>query len=129
MYQCHIDPAGELLPPAAEPAEGLRRDAEKRGQAFDPLLQQLLAVHENQSVDAAARDEPCRHNGLAECCRGRQHTNIVSCQGVRRQLLLGPQFTLEAHVDRRPRKPLIARRRRYAQRGEQVLRFPEAATR
>ena len=97
------------------------------GQAFHPLFQQLLAVHEHQGVDAAARDKPGRKNGFAEGRGGGQHPNIVSRHGVRRQLLFRPQFTVEAHIERGAAKPFIAQRRLDSQRGEQVLRLRQAA--
>ncbi len=83
----HVDPPGEAFPASTKPADGFGRHIEKSGQAFHPLFQQLLAVHENQAVDAAMRDKPRSKNGFAKGRGGGQDPNIVSRHGVRRQLL------------------------------------------
>ena len=128
LNEGHVDTAGEGFPATSEPANGLGRHIEKPGQTFHPLFQQLLAVHENQAVDAAARDKPGSKNGFAKSRSGGQDPGIVSRHGVRRQLLFRPQLTVEAHVEWRPTKSFIAQRRLDAQRGEQGLRLPQAAS-
>ena len=124
LNEGHVDTAGEVLPAASEPADGLGRHIEKTGQAFHPLFQQLLAVHENQAVDATARDKPGSKHGFAKGRRGGQDPNIVSRHGVRRQLLFRPQLTMEAHVERGAAKSFIAQRRLDAQRGKQACVSP-----
>ena len=73
----------------------LGRHVEKGGQPFDPLFQQLPAVHQNQRVDARRGDEPGRHHGLAKGRGGRQHAGVVRRQRIGRHLLLRAQLTVE----------------------------------
>ena len=81
-------------------------------------------MNDNQAVHAAARDKPGCKNGLAEGRCSGQDPNIVSRHGIRRQLLFGPQLTVETHVQRSATKSFIAQRRLDPQRGKQILRLP-----
>ena len=49
----HIEQPGRLVAAAANAANRLRREVEKRRQTFDPLVQELAPMHEHQRIDAA----------------------------------------------------------------------------
>ena len=124
-----IQRAGQLPLAAADPANRLRRQAEKRRQSLDPLFQQLPAMHENQRVDAALGNEPCRHDGFSESRRGGQNARVVGQHRSGGGLLLGPQFTLELHIQRRAGVPLIADDRLDAQVRQELLHLVQTAAR
>ena len=90
------------------------------------MFQQLLPVHENQAVDAAMRYKPGSKNGLAEGRCSSQDPNIVSHHSARRQLLFGPQLTMETHIEWGAAKSFIAQRRLDPQRGKQILCLRQA---
>ena len=66
----HVQRAGRLLAPAADSADGLGRQPQKRRQSLDPLFLQLPAMHENERIDAALGDQPCGDDGLSKGGRG-----------------------------------------------------------
>jgi hypothetical protein len=60
LHQRHVQRTGQFSAPTAQPTDGLRRHAQESGEPFDPLLQELLAVNENEGVYAAFSNEPGR---------------------------------------------------------------------
>ena len=54
----HVQRPCRLLSPAADPADGLGRQPQKRRQSLNPLFLQLPAMHENQRIDPALGDQP-----------------------------------------------------------------------
>ena len=54
----HVQQPGWLFATAANAADRLPRKAEERCQAFDPLVQQLAPMHEDQRIDASLSDQP-----------------------------------------------------------------------
>ena len=69
-------PVGLVLP-AADAADRLRWQVEKRRQPLDPLVEQLPPMDEHERVDAALGDEPGGDDRLAERRRRGQHAGVV----------------------------------------------------
>ena len=95
-----VDPAPELLASAAQTTDLAFRNAEKLAQPVAPLLHELLAVNENQGVDAAVGDQPGGDDRLSECGRRGQYAGVVRQHGGGRRLL----FRAEVHLERRPKR-------------------------
>ena len=96
---------------AADPTDRLRREVEERGQALDPLVEQLTPVHEHERIHAALCDEPGGDHRLAKRRRGSQHTGVVRQHRVCRCLLPRPQLALKGHLERATGVSLIAKGR------------------
>ena len=115
-----VDPAPELPAASAETADLRFRDVEKLTQPVGPLLHELLAVNENQGVDAALGDQPGGDHRLSECGRRGQNAGVVLEHGGGRHLLFGAKLALEGHRNRCPGVTLIIDRRRDAEAPQQV---------
>ena len=94
-----VDPALELLATAAQTTDLAFRNVEELAQPVGPLLHELLAVNENQGVDAALGDQPRGDDRLSECGRRGQDAGVVRQHGGGRHLLLGAKLALKGHRD------------------------------
>ena len=92
-----VDPALELLATAAQTTDLTFRNVEKLAQPVAPLLHELLAVNENQGVDAALGDQPGGDDRLSECGRRGQNAGVVRQNGGGCHLLFGAKVALEGH--------------------------------
>ncbi len=54
----------------------------KHSKAFLPLIEQLLAMNDNQSINLAFCDQPCCNGGLSEC-GGSAEDAFVVCVDLR----------------------------------------------
>ena len=72
-----------------------------------PLIEQLLPVDHDQSVDLAFRDNPSRNGGLPKGCRGAKDTFVVAGDLRDSFLLERPKLTLELRFNSCARAPLI----------------------
>jgi hypothetical protein len=61
----NVDNAGRLRVTAAHLTDLVHRHVQKHRQAFTPLIEELLAMDDNERVDAALRDQPRRDCRLA----------------------------------------------------------------
>ena len=86
--------------PAANAADRLHRKVEELGQAFDPLVQELPPMHEDERVDAAQGDQPGSDDCLAERRRGGQDTSFVLQHRVGRAHLLWSELALKGSLQR-----------------------------
>ena len=84
----HIEQPGRLVAAAANSADRLGREVQKRRQTLDPLVQELAPMHEHQRIDAALGDQPGSDDRLAERRRGGQDTSLVLQHRLGGELLL-----------------------------------------
>ena len=85
---------------ATDTSNRLDRNTEEGRQALHPLVEQLTTMDEHERADATLCDQPGAHDRLPECGGGCQHTGVVREDGVRRDLLVAPQFPVEGHIQR-----------------------------
>ena len=129
LNERHVERPGRLLSPAADSADLLRRQAQKRCQALDPLFQQLPAMDENQRIDAALGDQPCGDDGFSEGGRGGEHAGVVGQHGLGGDLLLGLQLAVETHIQRPARIALVSQNGVDVQIRQQLLHLVQATAR
>src|SRR5436309_2771645 len=103
----HIEQSGRLVAAAANAADRLGREVEKRRQTLDPLVQELAPMHEHQRIDAALGDQPGSHDCLAERRRGGQDTSVMLQHRLRRELLFCAQLALKAGTQRVTAETLV----------------------
>ena len=72
-----VDPPVRPSSPAVDAADRAGRQTEESRQPFDPLVEQLLPVHQHQRAHAALGDEPGRDHGLPEGGRGGEHSGLM----------------------------------------------------
>ena len=106
MTATSISPVG-LLSAAANAADRLGREVEKRRQTLDPLVQQLAPMHEHQRIDAALGDQPGGDDCLAERRRGGQDASVVLQHRVRREPLLWSELALKGRLQRMSTETLV----------------------
>ncbi len=70
LHEGDIDIPGQLLLPAMDDAELVRRDIQKGLETRHPLIEELPAMDKDQGVPISRRNHFRGNNGLAEC-RGR----------------------------------------------------------
>ena len=108
MNKRHVNCACRLLSSAADTSDGLGRQIKEGGQSFHPLFHQLAAMHENQCIDTALRDEPRRDDSLAEGGGRGQYPCVMGKHGIGRRFLSGPQFAMEREFQRLSSATFIA---------------------
>ena len=116
----HIEQPGRLVAAAANAADRLGREVEKRRQTLDPLVQELAPMHEHQRIDAALGDQPGSDDCLAECRRGGQHTSFVLQHRLGRELLLGSELALKGGMQWLSAETLVADDRANIQVGQHL---------
>lgn len=104
----HVQQPGRLFATTANAADRLRRKAEERCQAFDPLVQQLAPMHEHQRIDSPLGDQPGSNDCLAERRRGGQDTGFVLQHRLGRDLLLCSELALKGGMQRVSAETLVA---------------------
>ena len=124
-----VDPPVRPSSSAADAADRAGRQTEKSRQPFDPLVEQLLPVHQHQRAYAAMCDEPGRDHGLAEGSRGGEHPRLMRQQRLCSYHLLGPQFTVKAQLQGLTAAALVAQRCAHTQVFQSTSHIVEAATR
>ncbi len=103
----HIEQPGRLVAAAADAADRLGREVEKRRQTLDPLVQELAPMHEHQRIDAALGDQPGSDDCLAERRRGGQDTSLVLQHRLGRELLLCSELALKGGLQRLSAETLV----------------------
>ena len=103
----HIEQPGRLVAAAANAADRLGREVEKRRQTLDPLVQELAPMHEHQRIDAALGDQPGSDDCLAERRRGGQDTSFVLQHRLGRELLLCSKLALKGGLQRLSAETLV----------------------
>src|SRR5579864_5982306 len=88
LNQGDIEQPGWSPSTAADAADRFRGEAQKGGEALDPLIEQLPSMDEDERVYATRSDEPRGDHGLAEGRGGGQYAGVVPQNGVRGSLLL-----------------------------------------
>src|SRR5437773_5769309 len=94
--------------PATDMSDRLCWQIQKHAKALLPLVEQLLSVNHNQSVNFALRDQPRRNGGLPECRRSAEDALVVRGDFRNGFLLERPELSLELGVNTRPREPFVA---------------------
>ena len=92
---------------AADMPDRFGRQIQEHPKALLPLIEQLLPVNHDQSVDLAFRDQPCRNGGLPERRRSAEDAFVVSGDLRDGFLLERPKLTLELRFNRRARVPFV----------------------
>lgn len=64
-------------------------------------------MHQYERIDAAFRNQPRGHHGLAERGGSCQHSRVLGKHGLGGEDLLGAQFTLECRLQRLARVALV----------------------
>ena len=103
--------------PTADPTDRLRRQAKERRESFNPLIEQLTPVHEDQRVHAALGNQPRGDDGLAKRGRCGEDADIVRQHRVCRGPLLASQLAAKRDLDRAPFVAFIADHGAHAQIG------------
>jgi hypothetical protein len=91
----------------ADMPDRLGRQIQEHPEALLPLIEQLLPVNDNQSVDLAFRDQPCSNGGLPERRRSAEDPFVVGGDLGDSFLLKRPKLTLELRFNRRARVPFV----------------------
>ncbi len=73
----HVTRAFDLS--ATDMPDGFSWQIQKHRQALLPLIEQLLPVYEDQSVDLAFCNKPSSNGGFSECCWSTKDTVIILC--------------------------------------------------
>jgi hypothetical protein len=90
-----VDDAGQLASAAASLPDLLRVETEEGFELRAPLVEQRLAVGEDQRRQLPFRDQRARHHRLAAAGRCDEHTALVGEHGFERRLLERRQFCVE----------------------------------
>ena len=77
LHGGNVDHAGWLAVLATDGADRLRVDVEELAQPREPLLDERLAVDEDERRAAAGSDQVDGHHGLAGAGRRTQHAEVV----------------------------------------------------
>lgn len=77
LYDSEIDDACWFFLSAVYDANFVWFNVQKDTKTCDPLIKQLAAMNEDESVSISCSDHLCRDNGLAERS-GREHPDLVS---------------------------------------------------
>lgn len=96
----NVDLSGKFFATTAEAADLFLFEIKELGKALDPLVHELLAMDENESVDAALCDEPGRENGFSEGGGGGKDTGLVGEHGFACGFLFGMESALESKFKR-----------------------------
>src|ERR1035437_1097340 len=93
--------------PTTDMPDRFWRQIQEHPKALLPLIEQLLPVNHNQSVDLAFRDQPRRNGGFPERRRSAEDTLVVGRDLRDGFLLERPKLTLELRFNRRARVPFV----------------------
>ena len=99
-------PVGRALP-ASDLTNGLGVKPEEQGELRHPLVEQRLAMHEDQRAAGTLSHQIRSHNGLPDSGRGDEDTDVVSQECSRSALLLRGQLPAEVGLQRIPRNSLV----------------------
>jgi hypothetical protein len=106
MTATSTQPVRSILPPPMCPID-LAGRSKNMPKPLLPLIEQLLPVNDDQSVDLAFRDQPRRNGGFPERRGSAEDTFVVSGDLRDGFLLERPKLTLELRFDRRARVPFV----------------------
>ena len=88
LHQSNVQHSRKLFAPSAQTTDAIVADVQKFPQPVEPLLKQLLAMHNDQCVDPSLGDQPCGHHRLAERCGGSQNPGVMGQHGLRCHFLI-----------------------------------------
>ena len=129
LNERHIDNTGRPFLPAANNANAIGVDIEERAEPRNPLIQQLLAMHQDQRISGPFRDEFSRNHGLPEGRCRRQHTGVVRHQGGYCLLLLERKGSKKATANSHSIPTLVSKLDPNSVRGQQINRRIKTPTR
>src|SRR5580658_11255999 len=126
LDQCNVDSTRGLTATATDRTDISSVHRQKLMEAIDPLLQQLLSMHQHQRVDSSVGDECRGDHGFAEGGGRRQNTTVVPRQCIKCASLVIPKGTQKATVEFRAGLPQILYVNLNAVRSQQFERLFEA---
>lgn len=91
LPQRHIDKTGGLFLSAPHDPEILGRNIEKHRQSAEPLIQDRLAVNDNERIDTSLGNHLGAQHGFAETRRQREHSQVMSLDRPEGRLLVRVQ--------------------------------------
>jgi cobyrinic acid a,c-diamide synthase len=118
-----IQPTRRIALPNADLADCLGIDAKKHGELGDPLVQERLAVDQDQRGPASGCHAVRSHDGLANARRRHEDPDVVSQQRLGGSFLDGCQPSLESQRERLPRVAPILHGQRNAHPAKQRLQL------
>src|SRR5439155_22582932 len=107
----------------------LRGLSEKQRELRHPLIEQRLAVYQDERAPASSRGEVGADNRLPHARWGDEHAEVMRKQGFRGLLLDSGQVSLEAYLQRFTKEALVVEPQANSVLGEQVPQVGDAATR
>ena len=113
----------------ANTTDGFRRDSQEGREAFDPLLQQLSAVNQNQCVYPPLSDQPSTNDSLPEGSRRCQDAGVVRQHRSGREPLVPSQLSAERNGQRLTCESLVSNRGRDTQVAERLTQLVETSPR
>ena len=107
LYDCYIKQSRCLCAATTDPANSALWHSEERGKALDPLMLQLPTMYQYECIHAPLRNQSRGDHGFSEGGGGSQHSRFMREHGMRRNGLLGTQFTLECRFQRQAAVALV----------------------
>lgn len=107
LHDCDVDDAVRRALASADYSDRSVIDAQKRGQAIAPLIEQLSPVNDDQRIGLPRGNHCGCNDRLAERRGGAQNTDFVFQHRINSQSLVGMQLALEHRVDRSTGMPLV----------------------
>ena len=104
---CNVDETCRPLPSAANDSNASSIDIKKDAQPRDPLIQQLLPVHQNQRARVSLDNEPACDHGLTEGGGGCKDTGVMRPESICGFLLLRGECSKKARSEVFAAKPLV----------------------
>src|SRR5262245_21614927 len=98
LYERNIERPVRLAASTSDSTNRAFVDIQKRRQSLNPLIEQLPAMHEHQSVHATLRNQPGSNDCFAECGSRGQYTGLMAQHRVCSRLLFRPERALKSHV-------------------------------
>ena len=121
-------PVGVRFPPPIWPI-AFGSEPEEQRELRHPLIEQRLAMHEDERAPATRRGEVGADDRLPHARRSDEHTEVMCKQGLRRLLLDGGQMPVEARLQRVTGDALVVEPEPNSVLGEQVPQVADAASR
>jgi hypothetical protein len=100
LDECDVDFSRGFASAAADASEDILRRIQKGFEPRGPLLEELLAVDEDERVDPAGSYQPSSKNGFPKSSSGGENSTIVGKHGLRSDLLIGSEHALELEFQR-----------------------------
>src|SRR5215475_1743302 len=77
LKQSNVESSGKFLSSAADLANQFLRQVKKGTKPLNPLIKQLLSMHQHERIRATLCDQPRANDRFSECSRGGENTGIA----------------------------------------------------